>query len=164
MLTLCVLICHYALLANLPFHPNPARIQDTSRYALVRTGLPSRSHTICAVAATSSSSSFHSLHIHSPTSSTSSAPTRTPSLSTSSPACTGCLLEALNLQTLSYTDSVVGNTTITTATVYAYPTYYPDGTRLYNITYSTVTVTHVLPSNQTNITSTISWSTLGTWL
>ena len=159
-------------MANLRFpHTVSARIQDTSRYALICTELPSCSHAICAVAASSSSVIQSPLQFHSTTSSaparTSSTPTRTSSsaeiIITSSPACTGCLLEALDPLTLTYPYSVVGNTTITTATVYAYPTYYPGGTRIYTINYSTVYVTEVLPSNQTSIVA-ASWSAFGTVL
>lgn len=138
---------------------------------LYATQLLSRSYTIYVAASNHSSSLVQSHPVHLPSSPTrvrtSLAPTRTSSpatiSTTSLPACTRCLLEALNPQTLTYPSPIVGDITITTATVYAYPTYYPDGTRLYTIISSTVFVTEVLPSNQTSIATT-SWSTFGATL
>jgi len=64
---------------------------------------------------------------------------------------------------ITYPNTVVANTTITTATVLAFPTYYAGGSQLYNISYETITVTTVIPNNQTNIV-TPTWSQYGTIL
>lgn len=85
-------------------------------------------------------------------------PTLLSHITSSAPQCTECTLQALNPVTLTYPSSVVANTTITTATVLAFPTYYPGGSKLYSISYQTITVTEVVPNNQTSIVST-TWTT-----
>lgn len=81
----------------------------------------------------------------------------------SKPQCAACTLKAIDPVTLTYPNQVVGNLTITTASVLAFPTYYPGGARLYTISYTTIFITEVFPHNETSIVS-ATWTTYDTAL